>query len=121
MVVTTPKPGRAVRGSRTGRPIMVALDLLGRRWTLRVLWELRDGSAASFRELRERCDSMSTSVLNQRLAELREAGLVDAGKGGYSLTKRGAELQNALAPLDSWAKRWSAAPQGEGSASGTAP
>jgi DNA-binding HxlR family transcriptional regulator len=90
---------------------MAALDLLGRRWALRVLWELRDGSATSFRELRERCDSMSTSVLNQRLRELRDAGLVDAGAGGYFLTKRGAELQGALAPLDAWAKRWSADPQ----------
>jgi DNA-binding HxlR family transcriptional regulator len=114
MEVTTPKPGRAVRGSRTGRPIMAALDLLGRRWTLRVLWELRDGSAASFRELRDRCDKMSTSVLNQRLTELREAGLIDTGKGGYSLTRQGAELQAALAPLDAWAKRWRAAPQGRG-------
>ncbi|HEV7693887.1 MAG TPA: hypothetical protein VGO52_23840 [Hyphomonadaceae bacterium] len=32
---------RKVRGSRTGRPIMALLDLLGRRWTLRVIWELR--------------------------------------------------------------------------------
>ena len=85
---------------------MAALDLLGRRWTLRVLWELRDGRAASFRELRERCDAMSTSVLNQRLAELRTAGLVDAGPGGYRLTEHGLELREALAPLDAWAKRW---------------
>ena len=56
---------------------MAALDLLGRRWALRVLWELRDGTRSSFRELRERCDQMSTSVLNQRLAELRDAGLVE--------------------------------------------
>ena len=99
---------------------MAALDLLGRRWTLRVLWELRDGSAASFRELRERCDKMSTSVLNQRLAELREAGLITTSAGGYHLTKQGAELQEALAPLDAWSKRWSTAPQGEGSATKSA-
>jgi len=29
-----------VRGSRSGRPIMALLDLLGRRWTLRIIWEL---------------------------------------------------------------------------------
>lgn len=85
---------------------MAALDLLGRRWTLRVLWELRDGQGASFRELRERCDSMSTSVLNQRLGELREAGIVTGGPGGYRLTDSGRELLEALAPLDAWAKRW---------------
>ena len=112
--MTTPRPGRAVRGSRTGRPIMAALDLLGRRWTLRVLWELRD-SPATFRDLRDRCDKMSTSVLNQRLTELRDAGLIATRADGYHLTKHGTELQEALAPLDSWAKRWRAAPQGRGS------
>jgi DNA-binding HxlR family transcriptional regulator len=85
---------------------MAALDLLGRRWALRVLWELRDGRPATFRELRERCDSMSTSVLNQRLRELREAGLVEMGDGGYRLTPAGARLHQALTPLDTWAKRW---------------
>ena len=88
---------------------MVALDLLGRRWALRVLWELRDGSPATFRELRDRCDQMSTSVLNQRLGELREAGIVESGAGGYKLTKRGTELLEALAPLNAWAKRWGGA------------
>jgi DNA-binding HxlR family transcriptional regulator len=87
---------------------MAALDLLGRRWALRVLWELRDGDGLSFRELRERCDAMSTSVLNQRLAELRAAGLVEAGKGGYLLTKAGRDLGEAITPLDRWAKRWAA-------------
>ena len=36
-------PGQPVRGSASGRPIMALLDLLGRRWALRILWELRDG------------------------------------------------------------------------------
>jgi DNA-binding HxlR family transcriptional regulator len=87
---------------------MAALDLLGRRWALRVLWELRDGAPLSFRELRERCDSMSTSVLNQRLVELRDAGVVEAGEEGYLLTRSGRELKDAIAPLDAWAKRWAA-------------
>ena len=51
---------------------MALLDLLGRRWALRVLWELRDGPVP-FRALQQRCDGMSSSVLNQRLAELRAA------------------------------------------------
>ncbi len=107
--MTAPRPGTPVRGSTTGRPIMAALDLLGRRWALRVLWELREGRPLTFRELRERCDRMSTSVLTQRLAELREAGLVEVGEGGYALTRGGRELHKALAPLDGWAKRWAAA------------
>jgi DNA-binding HxlR family transcriptional regulator len=93
---------------------MAALDLLGRRWTLRVLWELRDGKPATFRDLRDRCDQMSTSVLNQRLTELREAALLEHSTAGYRLTKQGAELQKALAPLDAWAKHWKAPPAGGG-------
>ena len=86
---------------------MVLLDLLGRRWALRVLWELRDGRARSFRDLQERCGGISSSVLNDRLRELRGAGIVVAESGsGYRLTTHGHELLDALAPLDTWAKAW---------------
>lgn len=94
-----------MRGSRTGKPIMALLDLLGRRWALRVLWELRDGER-TFRELQAACDAMSPSVLNQRLAELRESGLVDAKGQGYLLTNEGARLNAALLPLNDFAARW---------------
>jgi DNA-binding HxlR family transcriptional regulator len=104
----TPLPGRPVRGSRTGRPTMALLDLLGRRWALRVLWELRDGSALTFRELQSRCGDISSSVLNDRLRELREAGIAVATEHGYQLTRRGQDLLAALEPLDAWAKQWRA-------------
>ncbi|HEY7629822.1 MAG TPA: helix-turn-helix domain-containing protein [Thermoleophilaceae bacterium] len=87
--------------------MMALLDLIGRRWTLRVLWELRGGEPQTFRELQKRCDGMSSSVLAQRLAELGEAGVVSGSKGsGYTLTDEGDALIAALAPLDSWAQRW---------------
>ena len=101
----TPRPGRRVRGSATGRPIMAALDLLGRRWALRILWELREG-ALPFRALREACGDVSPAVLNTRLAELREAGLLESTTGGYATTAAGRELCRALEPLSRWAQRW---------------
>ncbi len=104
--MTTPRPGRRVRGSRTGRPIMAALDLLGRRWALRILWELRAG-ALSFRALREACGDVSPAVLNTRLAELREAGVVESTADGYATTAAGRDLSRALDPLSRWAQRWS--------------
>ena len=70
----------AVRGSRTGRPVMVLLDLLGRRWTLRIMWELRDDRALTSRALRTACDEASPTIMQARLSELREAGL-PAGEG----------------------------------------
>jgi DNA-binding HxlR family transcriptional regulator len=84
---------------------MALLDLLGRRWALRVLWELR-ARTATFRELRELCDDVSPSVLNQRLRELRDSGVVELTPEGFGLTSRGAALLEALAPLDAWAKSW---------------
>lgn len=86
---------------------MALLDLLGRRWALRVLWELREGPPLTFRELQARCGGVSSSVLNDRLRELREAAIViTEPAGGYQLTDDGRDLLTALAPLEAWAKRW---------------
>jgi DNA-binding HxlR family transcriptional regulator len=87
---------------------MAALDLLGRRWSLRVLWELRDGSLGP-RALLGRCAGLSSSVLYDRLRELAAAGLVDrAADESYVLTDLGASLGAALAPLDAWSRGWAA-------------
>lgn len=86
--------------------MMAALDLLGRRWMLRVIWELQQ-QPAGFRDLRRRCDGMSSSVLSQRLRELTEAGVVTAdGDGIYHLTPLGQRLEDALAPLLEWSQEW---------------
>src|SRR5258705_13974914 len=100
------KAKRAVRGSRTGRPIMVLLDLLGRRWTLRILWELRDSTLTS-RALREACDDASPTVLQARLADLRQAGFVELAPSGYRLTDMGRELHGTFLPLHKFPERWS--------------
>jgi DNA-binding HxlR family transcriptional regulator len=102
MTSATPLP-RNVRGSRTGRPVVALLDLLGRRGTLRVLWELRDGHPQSFRLLRASADGISPSVLNTRLKELREARVVELAEAGYGLTVQGLELVRHLKPLNGWA------------------
>jgi DNA-binding HxlR family transcriptional regulator len=95
-----------VRGSRTGRPIMALLDLLGRRWTLRIIWELRGGALTS-RALREVCDQASPTILQTRLTELREAGFVELVPGeGYGLTALGQELFETFLPLHRFAERW---------------
>jgi len=101
-----PRPHAPVRGLKSGRPIMALLDLLGRRWALRVIWELRE-RPATFREVRERCGGVSPTVLNDRLRELREVGVLEHDEGeGYRCTAHGLALVQALAPLDAWAKGW---------------
>ena len=97
---------RRVRGSRSGRPIMVLLDLLGRRWSLRILWELRHQTLSS-RALRAACDEASPTVLQARLNDLRQADLVELIPAeGYRLTSVGRELLETFLPLHHFAERW---------------
>ena len=102
--IEAPLPGRAVRGSDTGKPIMAALDLLGRRGALRIVWELREGRALTFRALQAAAE-LPPGTLNSRLSELRAADIV-AADGGYRLSLRGADLISALWPLLRWSEDW---------------
>jgi DNA-binding HxlR family transcriptional regulator len=92
---------------------MALLDLLGRRWALRIVWELRE-RRLTFRALQEACGGVSPTVLNQRLKELRESGLIDVVESdGYGLTPLGHEMRQALRPLVDWSDRWArASPSG---------
>ncbi|MGZ0147436.1 winged helix-turn-helix transcriptional regulator [Kribbella sp. WER1] len=85
---------------------MAALDLFGRRWNLRIIWELRQGPVG-FRALQERCDNMSSSVLRQRLTELLEAAIVEQHPDTtYALTELGRSAHRALRPLVRWSTDW---------------
>ncbi|UYN96281.1 MAG: helix-turn-helix transcriptional regulator [Enhydrobacter sp.] len=96
---------KRIRGSTTGRPIMVLLDLLGRRWALRLIWELRE-EPRRFRELQD-ATGASPTIVNGRLAELREARLVELDEAaGYRLTPLGRELFELFMPLHRWSERW---------------
>jgi DNA-binding HxlR family transcriptional regulator len=105
--IEAPLPGRAVRGSDSGKPIMAALDLLGRRGALRVVWELREGRVLTFRAL-QAAAGLPPGTLNARLAELRATDIVTA-EAGYRLSARGADLIIALWPLLRWSEDWARA------------
>ncbi len=103
-----PKPGKPVRGSRTGRPVMALLDLLGRRMALRILWELSRAEAPlTFRALQAAADT-NPALLNTRLKELRAARLVVHGGDGYALSEEGRALLQLMLPLVAWSDRWAA-------------
>lgn len=104
-------PGKPARGSKSGRSIMVLLDLLGRRWALRILWELRD-QPRRFRELQAALGASPTMV-NTRLSELRAAKLIELDEAtGYKLTTLGAELLRLFRPLVAWSEKWATAASG---------
>jgi len=86
---------------------MAALELLGRKWALRVLWELHHHSPCSFRGLQKLCGDLSPTVLNSRLTELREAGIIALRKNeGYIITGEGIALGKIILDLNEWAMHW---------------
>jgi DNA-binding HxlR family transcriptional regulator len=96
----------STRGSKTGRPIMVLFDILGRRWSMRILWELNQKNH-TFNNLRRDCDDVSPSTLKLRLTELQEYDLVEnIGDEGYALTPIGFELMDKISYLRNWADKW---------------
>ena len=103
--MTTPLPNTKVRGSTSGVAIMAVFDLLGQKWNMRILWELRQ-EALSFRAIQERCDAMSPSVLNSRIKKLATAKLIISTDSGYQLTELGSSLMLTLDPLRDWAAEW---------------
>lgn len=85
---------------------MVLFDILGRRWSMRILWELNQKSH-TFNKLRRDCDNVSPSTLKLRLTELQEHNLVKhIGDEGYTLTPIGFELMDKISYLRDWADKW---------------
>jgi DNA-binding HxlR family transcriptional regulator len=85
------------------RPVLDVLDLLERRWALRLTWELRR-DALTFSQLRKRT-GVSPSVLSQRLRDLDDAGVIDRHRDGrYRLSGAGRELARILYELNRWAE-----------------
>ena len=92
--------------SKENAAISQLLALLEARYALRVLWALRDGHAQTFRLLQDSVGSITPNTLNTRIKELREAGLVNHGGEGYSLTLSGQDLLKRLSDLQAFAARW---------------
>ncbi len=101
-----PTPGKPVRGSKSGDPIMALFDLLGRRWAMGILWILCKTGPSTFRELQKKCGTISPTVLNTRLKELREAQLIHHDGDGYQATKTGQELYDLLRPIGKFSSMW---------------
>ena len=98
-------PGKPVRGSKTGQPIMVIFDLLGRSWAMGIIWHLSNGPS-TFRKLQAYCENISPTTLNKRIKELTQAFLITRTIDGYALTEQGEALYKLLQPLGKWSKEW---------------
>ena len=92
--------------SKENAAINQLLEKLERRYALRVLWALRDGHPQTFRLLQDSVGGITPNTLNTRIKELREAGLLDHGSDGYTVTPSGADLLKRLSDVQAFATRW---------------
>ena len=76
------------------------------RYALRVLWALRDGHPQTFRLLQDSVGGITPNTLNTRIKEMREAGFIDHGSNGYTVTAPGLDLLKRLSDVQAFATRW---------------
>jgi DNA-binding HxlR family transcriptional regulator len=97
-------------------PVAQALEVLAERWTLLVVRELLMGSTR-FGELKRGVPRMSRTLLSQRLATLRDQGLVERfeGESGpeYRLTEAGLALRPIIEGIGIWGKQHVSRPPDE--------
>jgi DNA-binding HxlR family transcriptional regulator len=87
-------------------PIVALMDILGKKWVMRILWELHQ-KPCTFRELQTKCGEISPTVVNARIKDLCAANLVKKMEpSGYGLTKYGEELLDLFEPMKDFALKW---------------
>jgi DNA-binding HxlR family transcriptional regulator len=108
--VTAPPSNHAA--STSCRQFQHAVELIGRRWSGAILYEMF-GGASRFTEIRDRVPGLSDRLLSQRLRELEAQGLVYREvipdvpvQVRYTLTHSARELLPAIQILVAWGRKW---------------
>ncbi|BDH63435.1 HxlR family transcriptional regulator [Ureibacillus massiliensis 4400831 = CIP 108448 = CCUG 49529] len=88
-----------------------AMDLLGKRWTTLILYQLLEGPQR-FNEI-ESSLPISGRLLSERLKELEKENIVERKvysevpiRVEYSLTDKGKALEGAIREVEKWSKIW---------------
>ena len=90
-------------------PIIYALNIVGQKWKLPIMWYLFKNETTRYNELKRRVKGITNMMLTKSLRELEEYMLIVRTqyetippKVEYSLTKRGKALLPALDELYIW-------------------
>ena len=88
-------------------------ELLGRRWSLHILKNLKTKEVIRFNELKRSLPGISSTVLSERLLELEREGLVTKKiypevppRVEYGITPQARELEVIIKDLARWANKW---------------
>jgi len=90
-------------------PVKYALNILGGKWKLPILWELSQQDVIRFNELQRRLQGISSFILSKSLTELEKDSLIIRTQYNevpphveYSLTELGKDIRSALEMLAKW-------------------
>ncbi|MGM9945976.1 MAG: winged helix-turn-helix transcriptional regulator [Lysinibacillus sp.] len=88
-----------------------AMELIGKRWTALIIYQLLDGPQR-FNAI-ESALPISGRLLSERLKELEKEGIVERKmysevpiRVEYSLTEKGRSLEGAVREIEQWAQKW---------------
>lgn len=88
-----------------------AMELIGKRWTALIIYQLLDGPQR-FNAI-ESALPISGRLLSERLKELEKEQIVERKmysevpiRVEYSLTKKGRSLEGAVREIEQWAQNW---------------
>ncbi|PAB58166.1 winged helix-turn-helix transcriptional regulator [Anaeromicrobium sediminis] len=92
-------------------PLTYALNLIGGKWRLPIIWALSQNNTLRYNELKRKVDGITNMMLSQSLKEMENHGLVNRKqfmeippRVEYSLTEEGKDLIPALESLAKWGK-----------------
>jgi DNA-binding HxlR family transcriptional regulator len=92
-------------------PVARTLDIVGDRWTMLILRDLRDGPR-KFHELQASLAGISPNTLSARLKNLEQHAIVERRfyedhppRAEYLLTSKGDELRSVLGALRKWGEK----------------
>jgi DNA-binding HxlR family transcriptional regulator len=93
-------------------PLTYAMNMIGGKWRLQILWAIRQNDTLRYNELKRSVEGITNMMLSQSLKELESNGLIVRKqylemppRVEYSLTAEGKELVDHLKALARWGKQ----------------
>ena len=93
-------------------PLTFALNLIGGKWRLPIIWALSKNGTMRYNELKRSIDGITNMMLTQSLKELELSGITNRKqfmevppRVEYSLTDNGENLIPALKALADWGNK----------------
>lgn len=94
-------------------PILYAMEVVGQKWKLPILWYIGGKGKIRYSELQRKVIGITATMLTKCLKELERDGIVERHQYNtipptveYSLTPKGTELADSFNGVYDWAEKY---------------